>query len=538
MADRENTNLPLPRRRRSSRGGQARQLIWVPHTFCPGDPAAGRRIAEKGIVFGPGEEALTASTLELNPHSFAWLRDLRAADAPGAHDMARGLIGEWLSSHGAYDARTWAPPLLSERIVNWISHFQWYGGGDDFRAAIFESLQYQVSRLRKNARLFRRGVDRVRAAKGLVYVATCVPGFGRRLKPALDIVERELSQNLFEDGGVYERSPSQQFHLLRDLLEIRTVLAGSMSNLPPIIDETISRLTPLVWLTRHCNGTLAQFNGGSAGDRAMISAVLNAAPLVAEVPDRAPRWGFFRLTGDQGANANAIIDAGPPPAAGFDSTAHAGALSFEFCAGGQLVVVNCGSGGSVDRAWREACRATAAHSTLVLANTNSSEIQTGRGIGRKARNVDAEKVRSHDVAWTDCSHDGYVERYRLVHRRRLSLAEDGLGIFGEDRLEPASSRSKTSAGRPFAIRFHLHPDVEVGDVSTGADEASVVLKLPEDGRWVFSSEGADGLELDESVYLGEARPRATRQIILTGETDPDGRANVMWSIAADGSSAG
>ena len=300
-----------------------------------------------------------------------------------------------------------------------------------------------------------------------------------------------------------------------------------MLGLPPLIDRTISRLTPLVWLVRHVDGTLAQFNGTWAGDPAMVDAILKAAPDVAEVPDQAAEWGFHRL---QASGASVIVDAGPPPAGGFDACAHAGALAFEFCADGRRLIVNAGVCAGLDRAWREASRATAAHSTLVIADTNSAEILSGRGIGRRPRHVGAEKVLAQGVGWTDFSHDGYAERLRLLHRRRLSLAADGRGLFGEDRIEPTGRQTSSSAGRPFAIRFHLHPDVAIGSLSSEISGSSVTLALPDGDQWVFSAEGAASIELDESAYMGDAKPRRTRQIVLAGQTDSDGAAHVMWSL--------
>ena len=514
---------PNPSRRRR----RARQLVWVPHDFCPGNSDIGRRIAEKGLDFGRSDGGISVATIDQDPHSFSWLRDLRAADGPDTQGTARRLIEEWLSAHGSYDPRIWAPPLMAERIVNWITHFQWYGGDEDFRAAIFDSLHSQVTRLRKNARLHKRGTARVRAAKGLVYAAACVPGYGRRLRPALDMIERELSQHIFDDGGVFERAPGLQFHLLRDLVEIRTVLAGSMSSLPPAIDRTIAQMTPLVKMVQHADGTLAQFNGTWAGEPPMVAAILKAAPEVTEVPGETADWGFHRL---QAPDASVIVDAGLPPDSGFDACAHAGTLAFEYCADGQRLIVNAGVCAGIDRAWREACRATAAHSTVVVADTNSAKVLAGRGIGRRPRQVGAEKVRSQGIGWTDFSHDGYAERFRLLHRRRLSLAKDGRGLFGEDRLEPVGRQARSSAGRPFAVRFHLHPDVAIGDLSSEARGSSVALVLSSGDQWSFSAEGADSIELDESIYLGGAQPRRTRQIVLSGRTDPDGAAHVMWSL--------
>ena len=76
---------------------------------------------------------------------------------------------------------------------------------------------------------------------------------------ALNLLERDLDNYLLPDGGTIERSPGRQFQLLRDLVEIRTVLSGAMIDAPPAIGAAIGRLAPLVEMVRHDDGTLAQF---------------------------------------------------------------------------------------------------------------------------------------------------------------------------------------------------------------------------------------------------------------------------------------
>src|SRR5690606_31948896 len=67
-------------------------------------------------------------------------------------------------------------------------------------------------------------------------------------------------------------------------------------------------------------------------------------------------------------------------------------------------------------------------------------------------------------------HNGYVPTHGLTHIRQIMLSIDGRAIAGEDtlgamtvadrrRFETIMARTKHQ-GVPFALRFHLHPDVD------------------------------------------------------------------------------
>ena len=61
--------------------------------------------------------------------------------------------------------------------------------------------------------------------------------------------------------------------------------------------------------------------------------------------------------------------------------------------------------------------------------------------------------------------------------------------------------------RGFAIRFHLHPDVDA-TLDMGGTAVSMALRSGE--IWVFRHDGAAELALEASVYLekGRLKPRA------------------------------
>ena len=74
--------------------------------------------------------------------------------------------------------------------------------------------------------------------------------------------------------------------------------------------------------------------------------------------------------------------------------------------------------------------------------------------------------------------------------------------------------SAMAAGR-FAIRFHLHPEVDARLDMAGA---AVSLALRSGEIWLFRHTGQASLSLEPSAYLeaGRLNPRPTVQIVLRG----------------------
>ncbi|MBV9757591.1 MAG: heparinase II/III-family protein, partial [Alphaproteobacteria bacterium] len=234
-------------------------------------------------------------------------------------------------------------------------------------------------------------------------------------------------------------------------------------------------------------------------------------------PASLPEAGFQRL---HAGRSTVIVDCGATAEAGVDRQAHAGTLSFEFSVGRERLIVNCGAAPAAGEEWRDACRATAAHSTLVIADTSSSELLP-TGLGRRPTEVEVQRQGASGAHWLEMSHDGWARPFGSVHRRRLYLSETGEDLRGEDLVEAATPQ-------PYAVRFHLHPSVKA---IMQQDGEGVLLRLPSGGGWRLRTEGARPV-LEESVYLGGPEPRRTEQVVLTGA--PDSPQHVKWAISKVG----
>jgi uncharacterized heparinase superfamily protein len=290
-------------------------------------------------------------------------------------------------------------------------------------------------------------------------------------------------------------------------------------------------MMPMLRFFRHGDGTIALFNGMSGTPSDLLATLLayddtHGTPLASM-----PHTGFQRL--DAGS-MTVIVDTGAPPPPAVSHDAHAGCLSFELSSGPSRIVINCGMPSTGRDNWRPFARSTAAHSTLTYHDTSSCQFVElsamkrflhGAPIVAGPTNVENFRETVANGVLLTTSHDGYVARFGLVHRRVLMIAHDGFRLDGEDTISPAPGARIKGNDSDYALRFHLHPAVKASRLSDGR---GVMLVLPSRDIWTFEALD-DRVELEDSVFLaGNDGPRRTAQIVL--RQDSRHASSMRWSF--------
>jgi uncharacterized heparinase superfamily protein len=210
-------------------------------------------------------------------------------------------------------------------------------------------------------------------------------------------------------------------------------------------------------------------------------------------------------------------------------------------AGPSRIVVNCGMPATGRDNWRAFARSTAAHSTLTYHDTSSCQfvelsamkrLLNGSPVVSGPGNVESyrEIVTNGELLHT--SHDGYLARFGVVHRRVLMVAHDGTRLDGEDTVSPSPGARIKGAETDYALRFHLHPSVKANRLS---DARGVMLVLPNRDVWTFEALD-DKVELEDSVFLaGNDGPRRTAQIVIRQEARQ--ASIIRWSFVRSTASA-
>ncbi|MGL4542893.1 MAG: heparinase II/III family protein, partial [Polymorphobacter sp.] len=363
-----------------------------------------------------------------------------------------------------------------------------------------------------------------------------IPGSDARLGRGEALLQRGLETLVLPDGGILTRAPVDQLRLLELLLFVQASYQARAVKPPVALVHATERLVPSLKAAVMGDGCLGSWHGGATVAAPRIEAALQASGVTLRALRQGVDSGYQRLSSGR---TLIVVDAGPPPVARVAERAHTGTLGFEFSDGANRVVVNCGGADTalagltkpLPAALAAALRTTAAHSTLVLADTSSTRIRPDGALGKGVEEVIANRQESEDGVWLDMVHDGYARRFGLLHRRRLFVSANGQDFRGEDLLETAAGRgSRRRTASRFDIRFHLGCGVEA--IPT-ADAQGALLKLPDGRIWAFKARGAT-LSVDDSVWIdAEGRARPTQQLVLSGNGVAAG-TNVNWSFKRAG----
>ena len=469
---------------------------------------------------GPLAEAL---------QGFSWLRDLSAAAGRdrGAK-LAEALTARWLVGHGTRADNAWRPELWGERILFWTAYAPYVLSSRDpaYRSALLNTLARGARHLDATADKAPPGLPRITAWAGVVAAALLIQGGLPRVARGEAGLMRALAAAQFEDGGLMSRSPEEQLLLVDRLGLLRAAYFAAKQSLPDALESAAAAALAALHGVTMGDGGLSSWQGGNPGDPARIAALIEGCGLRARPLRQARGWGYHRLSA---LGTILVMDAAPPPPAKMAVCGSASTLAFELSDGAQRLVVNCGGPGALPHQLPhelvEALRTTAAHSTLTLADTNSTNILSDGSLGKGVADVVIDRAEDNDSSRVQASHDGYVRAFGLVHQRSILLGNDGKEVRGQDQLVP-KGRKKIREAAAFAIRFHLAPGIEA---TSTADGMGAILRQAGSPPWSFRCRGAM-LSIEESLHVsgaGEVRP--TLQLAVVGEVSALG-GQVAWQF--------
>jgi uncharacterized heparinase superfamily protein len=518
------------------------RLLIAPQDLRTGDPTlasefyAGRFAFTGKVLMAEGR-----SPFELTPPSrewadallnFGWLRHLRSAGTSIAKVNARALVGDWITLQGTSHPVGWQPEIVARRVICWLTQAPLILEGADhpFYRRFLRSLTRQIRFLRGSYPDIRDGYPRLLTAMALCFAGLCISGEQRLLRFATRKLEDELNRQILPDGGHISRNPGMLIEILIDLLPLRQSFEARNIPPPTALLNAIDRIMPMLRFFRHGDGSFAYFNGMGATPGDMLATVLAYDDARGAPVANAAHSGYQRMEAGQ---CLVIADTGKPPPMSASQEAHAGCLSFELSHARQRIVINCGMPAINRDAWRQAARATAAHSTVSFNNESSCKFLSGDTYQRLLGATIIEGPSAVKVARGErdgsivvrASHDGYGSRYKIVHQRSWRLAQDGSRLDGEDVFFATDGGDIPKKVRDqFAIRFHLHPNIKA---SRRSDGESVLLALPGNESWLFSAGTA--VELEESIFLPATDgPRRSEQIVVSGHARDLPR--VVWSF--------
>jgi uncharacterized heparinase superfamily protein len=443
-----------------------------PEGFTPVDAAAG--------LDWPDLAELTAGRITL----LGVTRDLgkppqwQQADAPllwrfHLHywDWARGLAAEvdWVAARAVYgrlwrswqDAApfgrgdAWRPYPAALRAWSWCGQYRELAEGTDIEDAFTAELAAHAGFLRRHLESDVGGNHLIKELKALIGLAVFF-GDGRLLGQALGRLGRQLRVQVLSDGGHFERAPAYHCQVLADLIDIAGLLHAAAIWPPPEITHAIRRMRRWLGTVLAPDGTVPLLNDGYPVPAALLA-------MLAPEPRRDQALVLLVDTGLVSAQLGGwqlLADIGAPCPAELPAHAHADTLGCVLHADGAPLLADTGTSTYEPGEVRDYERSTAAHSTVEIDGTNSTEVWGAFRAGRRARVHGFTGRADAGVVTFGAEHDGFRRLPgRPVHHRQWTLTP------GELRVEDAV----LGTGRHSAVvRWHLAPGAVVRLEEAGA----------------------------------------------------------------------
>ena len=495
--------------------------------------ALGGEVMEIGQRGDPWDTASPSRRFAVALHRFDWLSALLALDPtqyPEAEEEALRLTLDFLTLFSSVSAFSWGAEVIERRVFHLACALPRVLplASEVEQRRLMESLATQARHLLRIDPGALRAAERYACVMlaGAVLAGKAGQSLIAKAGPKLT---RALKSAVLPDGGLHSRSPEQAMELLFDLLTLDDALHQRGVPGPAELNRAIDRLSGAVRFFTLSDGRLGAFQGGGNSTSDRVKAAVAHEDGSARVFGYAPHSGYHRLSSRQ---INTMIDAAPAATGPWSLAACAQPVAFEAVCGGDRLIVN--TGWTPDTGATQALRLGDGGSTVSLGDASPGEPLGGllaQGLGPRLvggpTRIEARRNENEQGVWLELCHEGWVGRFGLTHDRRLYLDLKADELRGEDSFTPVDDRAERRTLTPYAIRFHLAPEVKV---SLARDRRSVLLRGPSNQGWWFRND-AEEVALEPSVHYENGMGRRTLQIVLRGRVALTGGARIRWKLA-------
>lgn len=399
------------------------------------------------------------------------------------------------------------PYPLSLRIINWV---KFLGQHQVRTEGIDRQLYSDMIRLSRHLEYHLLANHLIENGFGLLFGA-CHFRDKKMYRLATDLITRELTEQIMEDGAHYERTPMYHQIILHRVLDSYYLMRTQSWKSDPDFEERLKNVAEkmLAWMV---NMTF------STGEMPRVN---DTAPGIAPTPDQLIRWahqiGIEPVDlplNDSGYRVfrvgpfELLCDAGPVAPDYQPGHSHADHLQFVLHVDGQPVIVDTGISTYEKNERRQTERSTSSHNTVAVGHENSSEVWDGFRVARRAK----IKILQDDTSCLEAEHDGY-KKQGVTHRRSFHAGQEEIYIF--DTLSPEGRGEN---------HLHLHPDCEIekqGDFSFLIDRS--VYLVFENAKTVLLEEysfaaGFNQLIPGQKIIVSFAREMKTSISFISKES--------------------
>lgn len=402
-------------------------------------------------------------------------------------DKGYQLINDWIKNNTKHPyGDKWNPFVVSQRIVNWIGFTSRYG--DMCTSDIQEWIASQAEFLVHNIEYHLGGNHIVAEAKALCFAGEYLCN-KKMLNSALKILESEYVKEFYDDGAHFEMSASYHVETTQHYLETAMLLYNNNDPESLVLIKKLQK--QFLWLNSILmpNNKIPLVNDSSedypmdaCNFLACAKNLYNTGIFKVHGSLYSAKWiptDFIQLKTPLSVTEGVknacgyiisrsivnneehylLFDAGNIGPDSNPGHAHADSLNIIWTIGDLPILIDSGVYTYKPGNERNYFRSTAAHNTVEIDGTSSSQIWSAFRVAQRAHTTIESYIDNENSMECSATHDGYAKLLgndNLLHNRKIRFNKTNGTINIRDTLYGNIHLKHTAK-----IRFHLSPQCKV-----------------------------------------------------------------------------
>tara|TARA_B100000575_G_scaffold180838_1_gene145187 strand:- start:1634 stop:3166 length:1533 start_codon:yes stop_codon:yes gene_type:complete len=451
-----------------------------------------------------------------NVHNFDFLNFSNKLGGKIGINLSKEAIFGWYRLNKNKLGFPWLGDLTSKRLINLLYNYEYINSSlkvDDKKKLDF-IIYFHIQRV-----LFdfnSKKINELTSFDLIAYLLSILI-LNKANQKEIDYIKFVVDNQIDKLGMHKSYNLLEHSKFINNLNEIKNILLFFKSNKSNIFDEILLKMTSILNEYFHVDGTIPLFNGSNNIYTKSIYNSLNKDDYLKKREFSNVNNGIAFYSDK---NRKIFFDVVQPNSDMISSNLSAGTLSIELSGFGEKIIANCGSTESFGNN-PEYLRYSAAHSTIVLQNTNISEIKESNPHIKFPQSVVFRKETNPKEEILEGSHNGYLKRFSKIIKRKLIIYKNENKLRGEDNF---ISYRDTNRRLIYHIRFHLAQDMILNFTN---NKKNIILKTKLNNIWLFKSDTE--LKIEDSISVDNNITKPTKQIVIKGVLS-DKKIVKKWSL--------
>ena len=449
-------------------------------------------------------------------HTFNFLFFYQKLGGKNGIELSKKNIFLWFKKFKYYKNFTWSSDHASKRFINLVYCYDFICSISNSKeiSQINEILNFHIKRISFEINL--KKIDSISSFEilALVLIQGCKNSMNTKINKKIDsLINLQIDENsMHKSYNILEHAK-----FLSNLIEIRNIFLFFEIKASRNFINNILAMTSILKTYQHNDTSLPLFNGCNNNYNKIIEKIYDKEEFVKTKTLTELKNGIAVYKDPQKV---IFFDVVQPSNLGFHKDLSAGSLAIEMSAYGEKIITNCG-GSEIGGKNPAYLKYSAAHSTIVLDNTNISEIKENNFNRDFIKNVNLETKDNKNLITLSGTHNGYLTNYKKICKRKLFINKEKELLKGEDTIISTKSIIEKNV---YHIRFHLMPEIST---TITENKKNIIIKTKKNNMWVFKSNKE--MVIEKSIFVRNDIANETNQIVISGITSSL-HTKIEWSL--------